>query len=922
MSFSRLVRLCAALLLTPCAALECAPGCTDALQNDGECHAACNVAACGHVGCSVDEAIEACLKHVSWQLREPPDAAPDVSTHVSIVDGLGIVFDPATSYGSVVLHVAWEATWRDERLLGEENACRRIMPQVLGLTRTDATVSELVAEHERRATSFWLPMLRMSSANGLNGQGQRTSLMAPKLQELRFEPQGGSASNTSDVRAEWLRPMELGDGLMRLRADTIFHVPQELYLLYYPFDQHNISVDIQYPQAPLGPCNASLLSAPFPFHSGGGGDGGGGKGGGGDGARGRRLNVERWPDHAGLDGLDDEKFHAEWLPQNGKGCGEAACVLPRPGVDDGTCRLELYVKRNWRRYTFSELLPALVVVLAGLLGLWLNPTQAPLVGARVSLLVIAILLVVQLILTQTAFYIGMTMRAIVSLLQIFFLAFGLAETFYVHHKISTGHVEIGLSLDQTWRIFLPLAYLIAIISLVLIANQHIVFFSFFFSFGAASLTVSFYLFYIGRLAEKLARRRRALERLARSNPNDPEAKALLLEGFRHFDLDSSGDIDVKEVVNLVRALYPQMPARDARELVKTGGFLDQGPIEPKTFLRTLREISRCVGAAVESCEAIEREGGEGARSRASTSSEAGRDSLVQMLSPSQTVKFMTRKRRASAERHTSCDRSSDGNGASGRPPATAGRRSSLRRGSIGGGTMAGRNRSSSLADTVGARCLGWTMPSTHLLRFSRADGGSSEAGSREASVADRRGSTDEGSRRGSCVPTMPSVDEQTMPPPPPTPMRPAATMRKGSYGEGRLSRMIEAARMQGGNPLAAMRRNSSVGSAALDGRFGMPSLGRSPTSTSVGASTSTDQQSKRNEGGWEDEPSERDERDEGASSEHGSSPGASFTQKHDDETDLEAAAGGLELSSLSSCVGPFQSIREASRSQEALMTRM
>ena len=173
--------LFAALLLAPCAALECAPGCTDALQSDGECHAACNVAACGHVGCSVDEAVDACLKHVSWQLREPPEAAPDVSTHISIVDGLGIVHDPATSYGNVVLHVAWEATWRDERLLGEANACRRIMPHVLGLTRTDATVPELVAAHERRATSFWLPMLSVSSAVGLNGQDRRMTLTAPKL---------------------------------------------------------------------------------------------------------------------------------------------------------------------------------------------------------------------------------------------------------------------------------------------------------------------------------------------------------------------------------------------------------------------------------------------------------------------------------------------------------------------------------------------------------------------------------------------------------------------------------------------------------------------------------------------------------------------------------------------------------------------
>ena len=126
--------------------------------------------------------------------------------------------------------------------------------------------------------------------------------------------------------------------------------------------------------------------------------------------------------------------------------------------------------------------------------------------------------------------------------------------------------------------------------------------------------------------------------------------------------------------------------------------------------------------------------------------------------------------------------------------------------------------------------------------------------------------------------------------------------------------------MQGGNPLTAISRGSSAGSGAFgSGRFGMPNLGRSPTSTSVGA-TSTEMQSKRNEVSWRDEPSERDE---GAPSEPGSSPGTSFTQRHSsDEADPEAGGGGLELASLSSCIGPFASIREASQSQETLMTRM
>ena len=74
---------------------------------------------------------------------------------------------------------------------------------------------------------------------------------------------------------------------------------------------------------------------------------------------------------------------------------QAVCI--HRAVEPSSCELSLFVSRNWREPVVSEMFPTLSVVLTGLLGLWLTPTIPPVLAARVSLIVISMLLVVQLI---------------------------------------------------------------------------------------------------------------------------------------------------------------------------------------------------------------------------------------------------------------------------------------------------------------------------------------------------------------------------------------------------------------------------------------------------------------------------------------------------------------------------------------------
>ena len=81
--------------------------------------------------------------------------------------------------------------------------------------------------------------------------------------------------------------------------------------------------------------------------------------------------------------------------------GTGALSVARPLGDDGLpiasqCEVRIAIRRNPTSYVAKELVPGAVVVLTGLLGLWLDPLQPPLVTGRCSLLIVAMLLVVQM----------------------------------------------------------------------------------------------------------------------------------------------------------------------------------------------------------------------------------------------------------------------------------------------------------------------------------------------------------------------------------------------------------------------------------------------------------------------------------------------------------------------------------------------
>ena len=68
-------------------------------------------------------------------------------------------------------------------------------------------------------------------------------------------------------------------------------------------------------------------------------------------------------------------------------------IARNDGTVERECAIEISVIRKWPRFFLRRVIPNMLVVFGGLMALWLNPAQPPLVAGRCGLLVTATLLV-------------------------------------------------------------------------------------------------------------------------------------------------------------------------------------------------------------------------------------------------------------------------------------------------------------------------------------------------------------------------------------------------------------------------------------------------------------------------------------------------------------------------------------------------
>jgi hypothetical protein len=86
----------------------------------------------------------------------------------------------------------------------------------------------------------------------------------------------------------------------------------------------------------------------------------------------------------------DGKPRARWLVGSVVATENDECTLD---VSEGACVIEIPLRRVPLAVVIGHLIPCLIVVFAGLGALWIDPSMPPLVGARVGLMVTAMLVV-------------------------------------------------------------------------------------------------------------------------------------------------------------------------------------------------------------------------------------------------------------------------------------------------------------------------------------------------------------------------------------------------------------------------------------------------------------------------------------------------------------------------------------------------
>ena len=237
-------------------------------------------------------------------------------------------------------------------------------------------------------------------------------------------------------------------------------------------------------------------------------------------------------------------------------------------VEGEGCVLTIYIQRKWEGFFLKSLLPSWIIVLAGLAGLWLDPTAPPLVGGRTALLILAMLISVNTSGSGERYPYFMWTDALY-LTQMGILIIGLTQTMWVHQLIREKHTKKATAIDKVCRALLPLIYVNCIAFLLTWANTaNAGLSSLVLIFGGLALGPTSYMAFTWQY-RKLTRERRAVMRQLRVHPADDEARTKLVHrAFDLFDEDNSGSLEKGETAEMLRAINPKLSKSQAHRRVE------------------------------------------------------------------------------------------------------------------------------------------------------------------------------------------------------------------------------------------------------------------------------------------------------------------------------------------------------------------
>lgn len=512
---------------------KCKSGCFSFMINDGECDPLCNFADCGHNDCTPTEAKTKCSAAMTGGLLKQPEAAnpvPDVTLRV-VPNRLDIY----------TAHLDFKATFMlrfyDSRFFDtSKNPCKPSLPNIVSISSAEAADEAKLLVKLTEAEIVGLPIPQADLENAPIAYIQRTLRMKEK------GPDGGplvadpDKRDVSDTFYQGLTPDldklselvgdNLGEGQnsssyisLAYTATLSIRQPTFIYSLY-PFDRQTAQILFD-----------------------------------------NDVNITT----CGEDIMLDLDSAASMLPTTSDWMYDVNNPIRSSKTADG-CLIEIPIARIFLPYFIQNILPGIIIVLAGLCGLFADPTAPPLVGGRTGLMIFAMLLSVNLSKGGLRYPYFMWTDALLAV-QLIILFTGLAETMLVHQYVRAGKKVKALAIDGVMRVMLPIMYLTTVFSLLIFALS---------SFGTAItflLIVGAVLFILSRLMffaryrQATKARTKVLTTLTKTE-NAEERMTLLRKAFDLLDEDHSGTLETAEAVVMMRSLDPKLSKKQAAKLVK------------------------------------------------------------------------------------------------------------------------------------------------------------------------------------------------------------------------------------------------------------------------------------------------------------------------------------------------------------------
>ena len=473
--------------------------CFETAWDDGLCWPNCNNQACGHNDCTWPQMATQCLHEEDLMMRDAstPPLHPNVALSIDGAGLPGLGPDKETSLHVYSISLSYRLTWHDARLAN--SPCASTLEGML--SSTDGTEPSI---YRRR---FWVPDVK--ALNGIKGSNDAAGTGTVLIDAV------GNA-NASFTRLQ--------------------HFEQNFDFTYYPFDHHEIRLEMQVP--------TSILSC--------------------------EVMADCLEEQALRDLLP---LASPWRRAQAPIRAEPLCPGGHSGCDASRCVVLIPIVRDAQVFIFQRLIPQVVICQGAMLALKMNPLNPPLVGARFSVLVFAMVLVT-LKSSDASADLGklntLVWVDILRLLQFFILLVALLASSAVHYYIRQDEQAFALHIDSIAQTMLPLVlYPFYIICLLLAGFQHVTLAAVLGIVGTLVMgTMSFVL--VLRGADQLAARQHEVaSQLATADLSDESNVPLLREAFDLFNVEPGDNgLDRKELNTLFVELFPHLKRSQRVDLVK------------------------------------------------------------------------------------------------------------------------------------------------------------------------------------------------------------------------------------------------------------------------------------------------------------------------------------------------------------------